>query len=580
MAEDSRSPGAHRDVTARQDASTARDQHAVETGNAISGGRFDGPVFQGGDIHVVIPSAVPDDDFDADAFARLSPSVSARRLRRQPHDKAVDVLAEAAIRDPGHSAEVLGKLLPSQNGDDLVTALLADISRSSARQLVALMAAAAPWLAYLPDAADAIEECERKERVKRTGSDGLGESRGALVRATARNSLTQGFCQRFENGLIHWSLRAGAQVTRGARARYFDDMGGTGGPLGFPLTPPASASTSPPPFGTEGSLQRFEGEDDYPAEICKRIGSCGATVYWSRKHGPHATGGSIGAHFEREGGTGAWLGFPVSDQEEVGPSHRKAGAGTTGWRQRFEGGVLYYSTRTRAAAVPSHIADYHETRQGVASARGFPIGSVLKGLKSQYGTTGQCQRFEGDDDYPEDVLKQWALRAQLARSAIAWLSLFGDYPEEILQQWKAGKGPGRATVYTSKHGTYSVGWGNGVIYERLGATASWLGFPTSEEEDARMPPDEQWCTIQTFEGGAIFFKKGPGSVTVNRAVMDYLTRSGLRQRIGFPLQREDPLAGEEDEEDEPVQFFEHGVVTRRNGVIEAWLRPDEPVPSD
>jgi uncharacterized protein with LGFP repeats len=114
------------------------------------------------------------------------------------------------------------------------------------------------------------------------------------------------------------------------------------------------------------------------------------------------------------------------------------------------------------------------------------------------------------------------------------------------------------------------------LFAFFGGTKSWLGFPKSDEIDARSSPDESWCTTQEFEGGTIFFKEKHGSVTVTRSVMDYLRDTGLRQRIGFPVKRENVLAGGDDE---PVQFFEHGVVTIRKGVIEGWLRPVELVPN-
>jgi uncharacterized protein with LGFP repeats len=193
--------------------------------------------------------------------------------------------------------------------------------------------------------------------------------------------------------------------------------------------------------------------------------------------------------------------------------------------------------------VPAPIAGYHEERGGAASPRGFPVSRVLDAWPSRYGTTGQYQRFEGTEDYPRDILRHWL----------------------------DGEGPGGATIYTSaEHGTWCVGWGNGVLYERIGGTGSRLGFPTSDETGA----GQGGSTRQEFEGGTIFFKQEHGSVTVPRATMDHLARAGLQQQIGFPVRRENHLAGE----DEPVQFFEHGVVTVRKGTIEAWLRPGPPAP--
>ena len=59
-------------------------------------------------------------------------------------------------------------------------------------------------------------------------------------------------------------------------------------------------------------------------------------------------------------------------------------------------------------------------------------------------------------------------------------------------------------------------------------------------------------------------------MTVPRATLEYLAQhANLRQRLGFPVSRP-PMSGP----GEPVQFFEHGVVTIRDGTVEAWLKPD------
>jgi uncharacterized protein with LGFP repeats len=451
---------------------------------------------------------------------------------------AEDAAFVLAMAEPGPSAGVLKVLVTKPKYKNLATAVIRHINRAKAQELVAAVGPAAAELELLPDAVEAIAEYDD------TGVPALGEPTGELTLASESPQGTRGYYQNFDDGQIHWTVRAGAQPTRGANAVYHKALGGSGGRLGFPLSPDSRAQRSP--FGTDGTWQRFESSWNYPGEICERLGlTCGATVYWCEPHGPLATWGGIGELYETEGGTGGWLGFPVSDEIEVGPSHRNRGAGTTGWCQQFEGGAIYYSDKTKAVPVPAPIAAYYEHRHGAASPRGFPVSRVLEAAESRYGTTGQYQRFEGTEDYPEDILQHWA----------------------------DGEGPGGATIYTSNaHGTYCVGWGNGVLYERLGGTKSWLGFPKSDETEARTSPDEPWCTTQEFEGGTIFYKEKHGSVTVTRSVMDYLTSSGLRQRIGFPVKRENFLAGGDDE---PLQFFEHGVVTVRKGVIEAWLRPDE-----
>lgn len=469
----------------------------------------------------------------------LRPRVAADRVARMPHDEAVFLLATALI---GASAAVLEVFLTRDKGrdKDRVISILADIEQERAKEVIAAIPSAEDWLNQLPEAVEAIANREDDQSVD------LGKNVGGLALAASSPQGTQGYYKRYEGGLIYWSARGGAQVTIGEIGEYHNVQGGSGGRLGFPLSPELDAE--PSPSGTAGKFQRFESSFDYDPETCQRLHmGCGGTVYWSEhgwsEHGAHATWGGIGEYYELNGGTGGALGFPVSDEIEAGPAHRDAEPKTTGWCQHFEGGAVYWSEKTKAVAVPRPVTDYLDRHHGVASPRGFPVSPDLPAADSPFGTRGHLQRFEG-----------------------AW-----DYPRDILDHWSDPEGPGGATIYTSEaHGVHCVGWGNGMLYERLAGTSSWLGFPKSDETDARASKDEPWCTIQEFEGGAIFYKEKYGSVPVSGSIMDYLSQhDSLRKQLGFPVKEVKSLVSGDDDQ---VQFFEHGIVTVRKGMIEAWLR--------
>ena len=471
-------------------------------------------------------------------FVILNPSEGARRLALLPLDDAALVLAAAPVAASAEALEVL--LLSDEKRQQLAISLLAHIRRSKAEELISAIASPQPWLEQLPNAADAIARCRPEPR------QNLGASVGTLTRTAPSPQGTGGYYQSFQHGQIHWTALSGAQVTFGAISRYYIAGGGSAGKLGFPLTSEMTATTSQ--YGTPGRYQRFEGPRYYGEHVCELIGRCGATVYWSKAYGPHSTWGSIGDCYElQEHGTIGRLGFPVMDEVEVGPSHLETG-GTLGLYQRFEGGAIYYSEKAGAIVVYEPIAEYHESRGGVVSSRGFPVGPQLDS-ESPYGTTGHCQRFEGVKAYPEDVLMRWS-----------------DH------EMASG-----ATIYTSEaHGTYCMRWGNGVYYERRDGTNSWLGFPKSDEVDILTSEGELQETAQDFEGGTIFYKKEYGSIGVGRATMEYLAQhDDLRQQIGFPVKEERALAAASADNDERVYFFERGVVTIRNGTIEAWIRPDD-----
>jgi hypothetical protein len=127
---------------------------------------------------------------------------------------------------------------------------------------------------------------------------------------------------------------------------------------------------------------------------------------------------------------------------------------------------------------------------------------------------------------------------------------------------------------------HCVGWGNGHKYEEIGGPASWLGYPCSGEIEARSSPSQPRCTIQEFEGGAIFYKEEHGSIPVPQATLEFIaSHDGLQERLGFPVRNETPPPAVSAAHLNPAiatadreQFFEHGVVTVRDGVMEAWLR--------
>ncbi|MEV0566541.1 hypothetical protein [Dactylosporangium sp. NPDC050588] len=342
----------------------------------------------------------------------------------------------------------------------------------------------------------------------------LGDPAGPFARVSSGD--THGFLRRYEQGEIRWSAKGDAQIIPESYLAHHEDR------LGFPLSPVTPAEV-PEGSGTTGYLQRYQG----------------GVVVSSAAHGSHAVWGGIGEYYDQVGGTRSWLGFPVSGESAVGPS----GVGTIGRHQRFEGDTVYRSERTGAVCVSRDIDEYHERCGGVTGTLGFPVGVRLTAGASPFGTTGEFQRFEGTY----------------------------DYPSEILDRWTAEEGVGSCTVYVSEHGIHAVHSGIGELYEGINGTTSWLGFPTSGEIDARTDPGEEWCCYATFEGGAIYWKSAHGAVAVSRVVADLLAGdAGLARRLGFPVTAERPMLHDVDD---GVQHFEHGVVTIRGGVAEAWVRP-------
>lgn len=317
----------------------------------------------------------------------------------------------------------------------------------------------------------------------------------------------------------------------------------SGGRLGFPVSPATQAQH--PRTKTDCVRQLFEGPSDYGTEVCDFLQvTCGATVVSSEKHGTFSTWGGIGEFSELGWRDRGWQGIPVEDAVQAGPSSRTDGSGATGWRQGFENGTVYSSDKTGTIRVPRRWAGYLRDRGDADGPMGFPASPELAAATSPQGTSGRYQRFEGIWDYPDDIVRHWSDR----------------------------ESPGGATVYYSKlYGAHTVERGNGILYERRGGTASWLGFPTSDEVSVSEWTADPDRTVQQFEGGAIFYAREYESVPVKRTVIEYLAKQPFAvKRLGFPTGEAEPLpSGEGDD----IQFFEHGVVTARNDVIEVWLAP-------
>lgn len=410
--------------------------------------------------------------------------------------------------------------------EDLALSLLDYVDESRMKDLVDLLKSEFPFLASFPQALEAISEVMGQ-------TPQVDDGTGQITRAWEPERGTQGFCRSYAKGRIYWSHNGGAHACYGEINESYNNHGGSGGKLGFPLsaedraepwTPSADGETRK----TEGRYQRFEGPSDYSDETCALLNNglkCGATVYWSNRLGARVTSGPIGELYELNNGTSGWLGFPVEDEVEV-----RSKAGNHALRQRFQGGVIYYRDTT-AIPVPYPIAGCHDWDSRMDDTR-LPEGQREEvDAASSSGTKGYRQRFER-----------------------------------------------RVTVYESKHGVYIVGWGNRSCYDKLGGPGSWLGFPTSEEDPAWQSAEGSHATIQKFEGGAIFYKdeyNRYGSIPIPNTVLESIAEHGLRERMGFPVPQDYSLGPRAADR---IYFFEHGIVTVRDGVVEPWLRPGPTAP--
>jgi hypothetical protein len=451
-----------------------------------------------------------------------------------------DMLAEYAANDrtlrdatillmrasPEAATGALRILLASAGAEeDLALSLLDYVDESRMHHLVGLLKSEFPFLESFPEALEEISRVKKK-------TYSIAKGTGRISRARESGRGTQGFCRSYSNGRIYWSGNGEAHACYGEINEYYDNRGGSGGALGFPLSAedraePWASSVGGEIRRTQGRYQRFQGPSDYSDETCSRLNNglkCGASVYWSDEFGSHATSGPIGELYELNEGTAGWLGFPVEDEVQV-----RSKAGNRAQRQRFQGGVIYYRDTVGAIPVPYPIAACHDWDSRRDDTR-LPEGRREEvDATNSSGTKGYRQRFER-----------------------------------------------KVTVYESVHGVHIVGWRNRSCYDELGGPGSWLGFPKSEEVIVRRSAEKPSSTIQTFEGGAIFYGAIPhkdeyDSTPIPSIVLESITERGLLERMGFPIAKESSLGSSPADR---IYFFEHGIVTVRDGAIEVWLPPD------
>jgi len=338
---------------------------------------------------------------------------------------------------------------------------------------------------------------------------------------------TTGFIYPFQHGVMSWIPHAGAYpIWLGVYDVYKRQRGYLNtAELGFALSDEIVAA--PSTFGTEGKFQRFEGAKDYPSDIDHFPDmNYGASIYWSKRFGAHATGGAIGACYERLHGTGGYLGFPIADELDAAPSPRK----TEGKYQEFEGGTIYLRSGAGAHPVHGEIGTLFHAKGGTRSRLGFPVTDEHSAARSPQGTDGVYQYFEGRWDYPTDV---------------------PSYPR--------GRRYG-ATIYHSARGTYATADGIGACYERLGGTNSVLGFPTSSEMDAAPSPQRTIGRYQAFEGGSIHWCETYNAVPITGRILDvYNQNGGSGGSFGFPVAAEE-TAPAKDGRVARQQRFEGGII--------------------
>ncbi|NMN00831.1 Glycosyl hydrolase family 25 [Bifidobacterium sp. DSM 109958] len=224
-----------------------------------------------------------------------------------------------------------------------------------------------------------------------------------LGNATSNEVQVQGGVkQSFQNGSVFWNATTGdTYAVKGGIRDEYESLNGANGPLGLPTSEEGALNG--------GASQSFQG----------------GQIHWSLATGvSRFTRGAIQSYWASTGWENGWLGYPITDEEEV----------QGGVKQSFQNGSVFWNATTGDTyAVKGGIRDEYESLNGANGPLGLPTSEegALNG--------GASQSFQGGQIH-------WSLATGVSR-----------FTRGAIQSYWA-----------------STGWENG-----------WLGYPITDEEEVQ-----------------------------------------------------------------------------------------------
>lgn len=158
-----------------------------------------------------------------------------------------------------------------------------------------------------------------------------------------------GWAQNYAQGVIYYSPATGAWVVKGQILNHYQQLGGPGGILGFPVTDEN---------GTPDGVGRYN----------HFAGAGGASIYWTANTGAWSIHGSIRAKWAALGWERSALGYPTTDEngtpDGVGRYNHFAGTG---------GSSIYWTPNTGAHSVQGAIHARWAALGWETGPMGYPV---------------------------------------------------------------------------------------------------------------------------------------------------------------------------------------------------------------
>ena len=225
------------------------------------------------------------------------------------------------------------------------------------------------------------------------------------------------------------------------------------------------------------------------------------SVYWTPWTGAHEIHGAIRARWSGLGWETSFLGYPLTN-ETTTPD-------TIGRFNHFQGGSVYWSPATGAWEVHGGI---RAKWAALGWERGFLRYPVTDETRTPDGY-GRFNHFQGGSVYWSPATGAWevhgGIRAKWA--ALGWERGFLRYPisdELTVTGGRASRFQGGNVYWSSATGAWEVHGAILTRYLQLGATASALGFPVTDEYSISAGRQSD------FQHGSIRWNATTGATTV------------------------------------------------------------------
>jgi hypothetical protein len=315
-----------------------------------------------------------------------------------------------------------------------------------------------------------------------------------------KDLVSSGAALKFDPGLIDAIL---AFKTPLDAATYFinakfAELGGAAGFLGA-----TTSAVNPTPNG-QGFVRNFHN----------------GVIYWHPKTGAHELHGPIKLRWRELGGEGGFLGFPTTD---VTPG---ADVRSDGLFAHFQGGSIYWTPpqQPHAGAVATSVLSNVSAAAVVAAAS----TAINPAVAATTLATTRAGSFAANAHPTLQVNAQ----SHGVQAGAAGLAAGG--PAIVGERFGAGLEVGAIIgLLESSAGAYEVHGAIRAKYLALGAEASILGYPRTDETGA---PDGVG-RFNHFQGGSIYWTPGTFAHEVHGLIRDRWASLGWERnaQLGYPI---------------------------------------------